>query len=170
MGTLALKEASLSSDSFDFKMRNATSASASFTLDGNRSKITAFQTDDVQCDLDFEDRLGVFTPNSGETKIELPIQQYICFMDRFRWYMDEDEIDLLSNRMQEDLPLDFSNDRTISNFISAHPDQDSLHFLSSSATYRIGEDLLLCKGVLSLAVAGSRILPDSGFLTIRADA
>ena len=170
MGTLALKEASLSSDSFDFKMRNATSASASFTLDANRSKITAFQTDDVQCDLDFEDRLGVFTPNSGETKIELPIQQYICFMDRFRWYMDEDEIDLLSNRMQEDLPLDFSNDRTISNFISAHPDQDSLHFLSSSATYRIGEDLLLCKGVLSLAVADSRILPDSGFLTIRADA
>lgn len=91
-------------------------------------------------------------------------------MDRFRWYMDDDEIDLLSNRFQDDLPVDFSNDRRVSNFISAHPEQDSLHFLSSSATYRIGEDLLHCKGVQSIAVADSRVFPDSGNLTIRAKA
>lgn len=169
-GALALKDAVLTSEAFDFTLNKAKSSSASFTLDGNRSKISAFQTDDVQCDLNFKDRIGVFTPNSGETKIDLPIQQYICFMDRFRWYMDDDEIDLLSNRFQDDLPIDFSEDRSVSNFISAHPEQDSLHFLSSSATYRIGEDLLHCEGVQSIAVADSRIFPDSGRLTIRAEA
>ena len=169
-GSLALKDAILTSKAFDFSLNKVKSSSATFMLDGNRSKIAAFQTEDVQCNLDFQERLGVFTPNSGETKIDLPIQQYICFMDRFRWYMDEDEIDLLSNRFQEDLPIDFSDDRSVSNFISAHPDQDSLHFLSSSATYRIGEDLLQCKGVQSIAVADSRIFPDSGNVTIRAEA
>ena len=169
-GLIELKDASLSSDEFDFLRSNLKSPSATFSLNGNRSQITAFKTDDVACDLDFQKRLGVFSPNSGETKIELPIQQYICFMDRFRWYMDEDEIDLLTNRSREGLPLDFNDDRTSSNFISAHPDQDSLHFLSSSATYRIGEDMLTCNGVESLAIADSRIIPDSGRLIIRAKA
>ncbi|MDB4693991.1 hypothetical protein OAF30_01020 [Flavobacteriales bacterium] len=169
-GLIELKDASLSSDEFDFLKSNLKSPSATFSLNGSRSQITAFRTDDVACDLDFQERLGVFSPNSGETRIELPIQQYICFMDRFRWYMDEAEIDLLTNRGQEGLPLDFNDDRTSSNFISAHPDQDSLHFLSSSATYRIGEDMLTCNGVESLAIADSRIIPDSGRLIIRAKA
>ena len=67
-------------------------------------------------------------PNSGETAIELPIQQYLCYMDRFRWFMDDDEIDLISRRDVEALPLNFSENRTISNFISTEPTQDSLHF------------------------------------------
>jgi len=169
-GLIELKDASLSSDEFDFRTANLKSPSATFSLNGNRSQITAFKTDDVACDLNFQERLGVFSPNSGETRIELPIQQYICFMDRFRWYMDEDEIDLLTNRSQEGMPFDFNDDRTSSNFISAHPNQDSLHFLSSSATYRIGEDMLTCNGVESLSIADSRIIPDSGRLIIRAKA
>ena len=169
-GALSFKDAALLSNQFRFQQVNVKSPSAEFQLKGTRNRVPAFQTDDVQCDVDFEARLGEFTPNSGETKIELPIQQYICFMDRFRWYMDDDEIDLLSNRMEQDLPFDFSENRAISNFISTHPDQDSLHFLSSSATYRIGDDLLECKGVQSIAVADSRIIPDSSNVIIRPQA
>lgn len=166
-GLLEFDDASLSSQDFNFQEFIVNSASAAFTLSGVRARVAAFQTDDVQCEVDFQERLGEFTPNSGETKIDLPIQQYICFMDRFRWYMDEDEIDLLSDRWDEGLPLDFSEDRSLSNFVSTHPEQDSLHFLSSSATYRIGEDMLVCKGVQSLAIADSRIVPDSSKLIIR---
>ena len=51
--------------------------------------LSAFETGDVQGEVDFEARTGEFVPNSGETAIELPIQQYLCYMDRFQgsWMM-----------------------------------------------------------------------------------
>lgn len=166
-GLFDLYKADLTSEEFVFHETKALSNSAKFNLNGNRGGIAAFQTDDVIARLDFENRMGDFTPNSGETKIELPIQQYICFMDRFRWFMDEDEIDLMSDRNMGELPLDFSENRSVSNFISAHPDQDSLHFLSTSATYRIQDDYLKCRGVNEIAVADARIAPDSGLIIIQ---
>ena len=166
-GFFDLNKADLTSQDFVFHETRLLTNSAKFNLNGNRGGISAFQTDDVVARLDFDKRLGDFTPNSGETKIELPIQQYICYMDRFRWFMDEDEIDLMSDRSIGELPMDFSENRSISNFISAHPEQDSLHFLSSSATYRIHDDYLKCQGVREISVADARILPDSGIVIIQ---
>ena len=51
-----------------------------------------------------------------------------------------------------------------------NPRRDSLHFLSTHATYLVGEDVLQCKGVKEIAVADSRVFPDSGRVTIRRDA
>ena len=77
---------------------------------------------------------------------------------------------LISERDVEVLPLNFSENRTLSNFISTEPSQDSLHFLSTHATYLVGEDVLQCKGVKEIAVADSRVFPDSGLVTVRRDA
>jgi hypothetical protein len=166
-GTMWFEDAKLTSEAFTFANREIQSSSAAFDLKGRSSGIAAFQTDDVKCEVNFDERVGEFSPNSGETRIELPIQQYICFMDQFRWFMDKEEVDLISNRLTDDLPFDFSEDRTISNFVSIHKDQDSLHFLSTRATYRIHEDLLRCQKVTEMAVADVRIAPDSGLVIIR---
>ena len=169
-GFLDLAKAGLEARDFSFKRQKATTQHAAFELYGRYGSLSAFETGDVQGEVDFEARTGEFVPNSGETAIELPIQQYLCYMDRFRWFMDDDEIDLISERNVEALPLNFSENRTLSNFISIEPTQDSLHFLSTHATYLVGEDVLQCRGVKEIAVADSRILPDSGLVTVRRDA
>lgn len=169
-GYLDMKKAALEAQDFSFKQSLATTERAAFELYGSHSSLAAFETENVRGEVDFEKRRGEFIPNSGETAIELPIQQYLCYMDRFRWFMDEDEIDLISERDTESLPLNFSENRLLSNFISTHPDQDSLHFLSTHATYLVGDDVLQCKGVEEIAVADSRVFPDSGNVTIRRDA
>ena len=169
-GRLDLKKAALEAEDFQFEYRMAGSQHAAFELYGKGESLSAFETGDVHCTIDFDERLGEFTPNSGETAIELPIQQYRCYMDKFRWFMDEDEIDLISNRDVASLPLNFSEKRVHSNFISTHPAQDSLHFLSSHATYLVGTDILNCQGVNELAVADARVFPDSAKVTIRAKA
>ena len=169
-GYLDLAKAGLEAQDFSFQLQKATTQHASFELYGRYASLSAFETDDVVGEIDFEQRRGEFIPNSGETAIELPIQQYLCYMDRFRWFMDDDEIDLISERDVESLPLNFSENRTISNFISIEPEQDSLHFLSTHATYLVGEDVLQCKGVKEIAVADSRIFPDSELVTVRRDA
>ena len=117
-GYLDLAKAGLEARDFSFQYTKATTAHASFELYGRHASLSAFETDDVQGELDFEERTGEFIPNSGETAIELPIQQYLCYMDRFRWFMDDDEIDLISERDVDALPLNFSENRTLSNFIS----------------------------------------------------
>ncbi|MDA0913394.1 MAG: hypothetical protein O3B11_06150 [Bacteroidetes bacterium] len=169
-GTLDLKKAALQADDFRFNSRKTVSQHAAFELFGKSQSLSAFETKNVHSTIDFDERLGEFTPNSGETAIELPIQQYRCYMDKFRWFMDEDEIDLISNRDVASLPLNFSEKRVHSNFISTHPAQDSLHFLSSHATYLVGTDVLNCQGVKEMAVADARVFPDSGKVTIRAKA
>ena len=169
-GLLEMTKASLTAEDFAFQSEKAISQNAAFLLYSKRRSISAFTTDDVQCSIDFSERIGEFTPNSGETAIDLPIQQYRCFMDKFRWFMDQDEIDLISDRDVASLPLNFSENRVHSNFISIHPLQDSLHFLSSYATYLVGEDIVKCKGVTELAVADARVYPDSGHLTIQPQA
>ena len=169
-GLLELTKASLTASDFTFESEKTLSQHAAFVLQGKNKSISAFATDDVQCSIDFDDRVGEFTPNSGETAIELPIQQYRCYMDKFRWFIDEDEIDLISDRDIAVLPINFSENRVHSNFISTHPTQDSLHFLSTYATYLVGEDIVQCNGVSEIAVADARIYPDSGRITIRQQA
>ena len=169
-GHLDLAKAGLDANEFSFKRIKATTQHAAFELYGRSASLSAFETSDVQGEVNFNERRGEFIPNSGETAIELPIQQYLCYMDRFRWFMDDDEIDLLSDRDVASLPLNFSENRTVSNFVSIEPSQDSLHFLSTHATYQVGEDILQCKGVKEIAIADSRVFPDSGAVTIRRDA
>ena len=54
--------------------------------------------DNVHCTIDFDTRIGEFASNDGETKIDLPANQYLCYMDEFKWYMDKEEMEMASNR------------------------------------------------------------------------
>lgn len=166
-GQIRFSDATLTSSDFDFEERQILSDSSSFKVSGRPGGIAAFETNDVRAIIDFDNRIGDFMPNSGETKIELPIQQYVCYMDRFRWFMDRDEVGLISDRRQDSLPMNFSRNRSYTNFLSVHPEQDSLHFFSSSATYQIKEDFLRCEDVEEIAVGDALIYPDSGKIIIR---
>ena len=65
---------------------------ADFEIMGNDLNALAFITDNVQADIDFDERIGDFiamlvTDRASCNKI-------FCTMDKFRWFMDLDQIQL----------------------------------------------------------------------------
>ncbi|MDZ4821829.1 MAG: hypothetical protein SH856_00030 [Flavobacteriales bacterium] len=162
-GEMEFNGATLSSLAFNYKRRKILADTSAFQLAALEGGTLAFKTNNVNSNVDFDLRKGEFKSNSGETKIELPQNQYICFMDQFTWYMDKAEMDLTSTRQaKDDFVIDTSEDQTNSNFFSVAAGQDSLNFLSSKAKYDLKKSLLTCDKVKYIAVADSKITPDSG--------
>ncbi|MGB1032854.1 MAG: hypothetical protein ACPGWM_09570, partial [Flavobacteriales bacterium] len=167
-GDMDFDDATLSSSLFEYEQRRILADTAAFKLKQTNAENLAFKTDNVNSEIDFDKREGVFKSNDGETKIELPTNQYICFMDEFKWFMDKDKMELSSSReASEDFVIDTNEDKNVSNFYSVNQFQDSLNFLAPKATYDIQESVITCDKIKFIAVADSKILPDSGRVIVR---
>jgi hypothetical protein len=168
-GEMKFSGAKLSSEDFSYARRKILADTSSFQLKGMSEDVggLAFKTDNVNANVDFDKRQGLFKSNSGETKIEFPTNQYVCFMDQFTWFMDKDEMDLSSSRKaQEDLVIDTSEEKQRSNFFSVAAGQDSLNFLSTRAKYDLKKSMITCSKIQYIIVADSKVTPDSGKVVI----
>ena len=170
-GTFDFEKAKLSARDFLMKERTIDSQKAAFELQGGDLDKVAFGTDDVFAHVDFDARRGDFKAKEGATLIDLPAIRYQCLMDEFSWFMDEARLDLL-NTLIDPAAMTFQElaNRDQSNFFSMHADQDSLHFLSPNAMYKVEEGMIECREVQSVAVADAEIKPDQGNLVLRRDA
>ena len=170
-GTFDFEKAKLSARDFLMKERTIDSQKAAFELQGGDLDEVAFGTEDVFAHVDFDARRGDFKAKEGATLIDLPAIRYQCLMDEFSWFMDEARLDLL-NTLIDPSAMTFQElaNRDQSNFFSMHADQDSLHFLSPNAMYKVDEGMVECREVKSLAVADAEIKPDQGNLVLRRDA
>ena len=167
-GTMRFSGASLTSALFELDRRRILSDTAAFQLDQRVEGALAFKTDNVHCTIDFDERVGEFASNDGETKIELPANQYICYMDEFKWYMDKDEMEMTSSREPlQDFVIDTDDAVSQSNFYSTRNEQDSLNFLAPTAFYDISEAVIQCEAVKFIRTADAFVEPDSGRVTVR---
>lgn len=167
-GAMDFEGATLSSKKFRYAPRKILADTAEFKLAQEGLENLAFKTDNVNAEIDFDERTGMFKSNGGETKIDFPANQYICFMDEFKWFMDKNEMELSSNRQAtEDFVIDTNEDKNYSNFYSVNALQDSLSFLAPKAVYDIKESVILCDRIKFMAVADSKVLPDSGRVVVR---
>jgi hypothetical protein len=167
-GAMLFNGATLSSEGFKYARRKILADTSDFQLAGvDGGDGLAFKTNNVNATVDFDKRQGLFKSNDGETKIEFPNNQYICYMDQFTWYMDRAEMDLSSSRKaSEDLLIDTSEEMKKSNFYSIAEGQDSLNFLSPRAKYDLKKSVLTCSKIQYIVVADSKITPDSGKVVI----
>ena len=78
--------------------------------------------------IDFVKRVGEFKSNGGGSYVSFPLNQYICYIDQFKWFMDQAEIELSSNENAANNTnadtLASSLNLTGSEFISVEPRQD----------------------------------------------
>lgn len=167
-GLIDFRNATLRSDLFNFETMRLNADTSDFRLtDGNVDGI-AFKTDNVNATVKLDERIGEFVSNGTETKVEFPVNQYVCFMDRFKWFMDEGDIELESDRTaaegSEDLQLSGSN------FISIRPDQDSLSFMAPKARYDLKQHLITATDVVYIQVADALVTPDGMKVLIRKNA
>ena len=167
-GLVDFRNATLESKLFEFETMKLHADTSDFRLTDSGADGIAFKTDNVNATVKLDERVGEFVSNGSETKVEFPVNQYVCFMDRFKWFMDQGDIELESDRTaaegSEDLQLSGSN------FISIRPDQDSLSFMAPKARYDLKKHLITANEVQYIQVADALITPDSMRVRIRRNA
>ncbi len=165
-GTIYVENGEVLSNLYKFKNMHFDCDTAEFRLRTVDLEEMAFKTENVQAHVDFKDRKGEFKSNSGESFVQFPENQYICYMDQFNWLMDYDDLEMES-KDQNDVNIETDLDLAGSKFYSIHPKQDSLSFKSSKAKFDVKKKVIFCENVEYITTADARVYPDSGFVTIR---
>ncbi len=171
-GKVDFENAELTSRDFDFQNRKFKADTSDFKLkaaDPAEGSI-AFATKNVKSIIDFDKREGDFIANGGASFVDFPVNQYVCYMDQFKWFMDKFELELSTSSGQAKTAdgaagasdLDLSG----SEFISTHPKQDSLKFISPKANFDIKNYIIKAHEVKYLNVADARIYPGDGEVVV----
>lgn len=164
-GTLDMFDGKLTSARFRYNNSNAFCDTASFQLNSIGNKGLAISTDQVSAQIDFNYRIGTFRALNGEAKINFPKNQYVAFMDTYKWLVDEKKVELSSTATEQD-----TTGNAGSRFISVHPDQDSLSFRVPRAIYDVNTYIIRCKEVKNILVADVLVAPKNGDVNIMPDA
>ncbi|NQV02523.1 MAG: hypothetical protein HQ542_07755, partial [Bacteroidia bacterium] len=172
-GTMYIGDAEMDSRGFNFQQHTFDALIANFRIKSYDFNELAISTKNYRTHFDFEERRGEFRSNLGVSKMEFPVNNYMCSMDRFDWMIDNDEIMLTNEENSKyDLPDNLSLSQLIdvgytgTEFISIHPQQDSLRFFALRARFNIRSNVINAEEVKIIKVADAAIFPDSGKVQI----
>lgn len=166
-GKVDFEKANLTSNKILFVKRRIFSDTANFRLKAFEEEGFTFSTVNVNAKIDFDARIGEFVTNGEGSYVKFDKNQYIAFMDRFKWYMDAEDIELGDTNKK--LATDSSEaglDLEGPEFISIHPKQDSLRFFAPGAKYNLRKYIIRCMNVPYINVADARIFPKNGDVTV----
>ncbi|MCC7303185.1 MAG: hypothetical protein IT233_11130 [Bacteroidia bacterium] len=171
-GRADFAKSELTANKVNFKNKKFQSDTADFRLKSMNESVSAFSTLNVNALVDLEKREGDFKSNGKGSVVRFDVNKYICFMDRFKWFMDKDEIELSSTDTKNPPQNSGTSEITFEGpeFISVHPKQDSLRFYAPRARFDLKNFIISAKEVKYINVADARIYPDSGNVTILKDA
>ncbi len=175
-GAVKIKDAEMDSRGFKFNRSSFDALIANFRIKSYDLADLTISTKNYQTHFDFTNRKGEFKSNVGISKVEFPLNKYICSMDRFDWLIDTEEILLSNEQSKKQVPDSLSLDQYIdlaytgSEFISVHPLQDSLKFFAATARYNLRTNVINAQEVKVIKVADAAIYPDSGKVMIFKDA
>jgi hypothetical protein len=165
-GNIHYKVAKLSSNNYIFKNQ---------VFDARRTNFTdvGMKLNNFSAHTDYNTRDIVFSSNDGTSKVDFPENAYICYMNEARWYMDKDVTEYASNFHEDQNKFkDFSLRQLAdieykgSDFISTHPGQDSLTFVSTRAQFNSKDKIIQAEGVHYVKVADAVVFPKDNELTI----
>ena len=146
-------ESDLSSQNFYFETEAYKADTADFNLRSADRELMAISTKNVNSRIDFSKRMGTFISNGKGSYVTFPLNQYICFISEFRWYMDNKEVEFSSD---ENTKLNILG----SDFVSINPLQDSLRWNAGLARYSLVDYLIKAKKIKEILVADASIQPN----------
>lgn len=172
-GNMVFEKAEMESNLYKFKQHMFDADTANFRLRTYDLTDLAFNTENYKSHIDFKKRVGEFKSNGGLSRVNFPVNRYICFMDFLDWQMDKEEIALRNTVRQgsegiDKLPLKdlLAVDLPGSDFVSTHPSQDSLRFRSPRAVFNMKDYILTAENVKLIRVADAAIAPSDGKVVI----
>lgn len=167
-GLVEFEKANMRSNRILLTRRKMFSDTANFKLKAFEEEGLTFSTVNVNAKIDFDTRIGEFVTNGEGSYVKFDKNLYIAYMDRFKWFMDAEDIELgdtqqkLAANSEEESGLDLEGPE----FISIHPKQDSLRFFAPGAKYNLRKYIIRCMNVPFIDVADARIFPRNGDVTI----
>lgn len=166
-GLLEFNTAEMNSKNMVFKQHIVDADTADFRLKAVELAGLAIKTDNVNAHIDFDKREGDFKSNGKGSVTTFPVNQYMCFVDNLKWFMDKSEIEMSSSK-----PAGGATDVNLEGpeFISIHPKQDSLRFNAPKARYDLKNYIISAKEVKYIRVADAAVFPDKGDVVIEKNA
>jgi hypothetical protein len=165
-GKVDFGKADLKGGKILFLSRKFFSDTSDFHLKAFDEEGFTFSTVNVNSKIDFNKREGEFISNGKGSYVKFDKNQYIAYMDRFKWFMDSEDIELGDDQKKMDANAENALDLEGPEFISVHPKQDSLRFFAPAAKYNLRKYIINCLNVPFIDVADARIFPDSGKVTL----
>lgn len=166
-GVMEFSNAEMTSRDMVMKHHIVDADTVDFNLKAAQLASMAFQTKNFKAHIDFEKREGEFKANGKGSIVNFPVNQYICYMENFKWFMDKSQIELSGNKPAAGAS---KVDLTGPEFISVHPKQDSLRFFAQRAKFDYQNFIIDAEEVKEIRVADARVIPDSGKVTVERNA
>lgn len=170
-GEVDFLRAYLTSGLVKFLHHKITADTSNFNLRDSGSTAIGVATTNMKADIDFETRIGQFVSNGTGSVVKFPENQYIAYMDEFKWFMDQDDIEIGAANKKETETTDAKEVQLNgSRYISVAPNQDSLQFIAPTARFSLRQHRISAHGVSYIDVADARIVPDKGDIVVEKDA
>ena len=116
----------------------------------------AFNASNLKSRIDVSRARRGFLSNGEGSFVEFPANKYVSYIDKLKWLMNDKQL-ILGSKIS-------SNEG--SEFISIHPDQDSLSFIAKTASYSLDDYIINARGVRISTIADAVIYPDSVVLLL----
>jgi hypothetical protein len=176
-GTVKIRDAEMEAYLFEFRRRVFDATVDVFRIKSVNLAAMSISTRNYLTHFDFDKLKGEFKSSRGISRVDFPLNQYTCSMDRFDWLVENKSIQLFNERNQQANIADtLSADMLVNykfpgtEFISTHPLQDSLRFFSQQAIYDLNTNIISAEDVKLIRVADAAIFPDSGKVYIHPEA
>ena len=153
-GTMNWQDADLSSKEFFFGAMTMQADTGALTIKSIREGVFALRMDNINANVDFESQHGLFKANIDTVLTKLPYNMYQTSINEFDWDMANKVIDFNSTNQE------------FGEFFSMEPTQDGLAFRGTNGKLDLNTYVLSVEGVPYIAIADSRVLPDSGLVFI----
>lgn len=171
-GNLDMQTALMKSQNFSFQTDNFDADTADFSLRSLKNDNFTLTTQNVNAHIDYNKQKGTLKSNAPYSLVRFPENQFYSYLDHFVWHMGKKEFDLgLQQEYPNEQMKSFKGDiQQGPRYISVHPDQDSLNFVSSEATYDYKDNILQGSEVQYLDIADAKIYPADNNVTVKEDA
>lgn len=176
-GTVKIRDAEMEAFLFEFKHRTFEATVDVFRIKSVNLSAMSISTRNYRTHFDFDQMKGEFKSTRGLSRVDFPVNQYACTMDRFDWLVNQKLIRLFNERNDQVSIADSLTPEQLVNykfpgteFVSTHPKQDSLRFFSQMATYDLNTNIISAEDVKVIRVADAAIFPDSGRVYIHPEA
>jgi hypothetical protein len=146
-GEFEWAEGKLSARQISYGPFQASSDTANLEIKSLDGKGIAFDSKNVDGELDFDAQTGSFKANSESANTTLPLDQYRTSMNEFYWDMKAKTIEFKADAKKP------------GNFVSIDPEQDTLSFVGKTAFYDMKTNLLKIGGVQVVKSADAFIYP-----------
>jgi hypothetical protein len=162
-GTISFEQAQILSQLFEFKGITLKADTSDFRLKSSDSGILALSTTNMKSFIDFDKRFGEFASNGTGSYVTFPLNQYICYIEKFKWLMDDKNVEFgMTVAAKDKTEMNIAG----SEFVSINPSQDSLRWFSPDASYNLTDYLIKAKDVKEINVADASIIPGDGKVVI----